>query len=205
MITTNLFSRYYWMLLLSLFSLDAVAVDCDDKSPAYIKNGEKYFDIDTNPDFTKDQISSIRKIFKMIKKSRLTGDMTIRECMTDNDITTRINHTYNIKAEYQSDDVGLPNIIMHLHETLSNTESDETFSPFDRGDNIKIEEIKDNVIMFSQKHRKTFYYKYHTRTNLIEDISAIRVDKNKIEYFKLRYLNGYFGSETHMLLKNNHY
>ena len=196
MMKKNLF-RYVFIVAVSLYPLSAAAAECDEKSPNYIQQGEKYYDIKEVNDLTREQKIAVKKLFSSIKR-KLTGSGSIAVCVARDGSQEKQITTEKYTAGFVMQPDGKITISIHAEKLENKTTYNVIFELFGDDNVFVIKEITGNSMEVFSKRR--IPSNRSRGTILHEKIIKISVNKRLLNIKSTRYINGYFAQEYHRTL-----
>lgn len=180
------------LVLLLASSPVAYAIDCQEKSPNYIKQKEKYFDLTDAKPLTRSQRDAVKNIFNPLK-SRLTGTGTLTYCKGKSEDYKVITVKEKIKMQYRIQSNGALTIDLDIENLKKKSSYSETIQAFSSGANFKLDSISDNSITMIEKLRRAYPNGF---SRLIERIATITVNDGKLDLQITQYHNGYFADSV---------
>ena len=193
----NRWIRLASALLLTALSFNAFAFNCNEKSPTFIKEGDKYFNLSNAKSLTKKQKASAKRLFSSLKK-RLKGKGVITSCIEENGRTKKIHSSERLTAEVDFQPNGRFEILLEVYNKKDKTTFDESLVFFDdNGFNSLIKQT-----------RKSFSFNYKIR-NLIrgrpggfnEKFITLSVNRGVLTIETHSFYNGYFAYSTKRVLR----
>ena len=192
MLLKSFYIKLTYALLLASLSLNAFAFDCNEKSPTFIKEGDKYFNLSNTKSLTKKQKASVKRIFSPLKK-RLKGKSVVTSCEEIEGKTTKIISAEILSAEVGFQPDGRLDIRLEAYNKKYKTNVNETLNYFgDEGFNSLIKQTK-----------KSFSFSYKIR-HLIrgrpggfhERFITLGVKNGTLTIDTQSFYNGYFAYST---------
>jgi len=184
------FVKFFLLSFLTILPFCVYAGNnCNEASPNFIKNGDKYYEIEEAERLTKKQLIAVRKILKPLKK-RLKGKGITTKCVGEENNQTKINIKEKLLANLDIQPDGRVSIETEISEPENREETHESLDLFGTNDNYTLTGLTKNSI--------SLVYKWRVRrgngaATLYERIIKLRV-KNRVLYIdSTHYLNGYFG------------
>ena len=196
----NLWTKSASALLLASVSFNAFSFSCNEKSPAFIKEGDKYFNLSNTTQLTpltEKQKKSVKRVFSPLKK-RLKGKGTVFDCIEENGKIKEERSTERLSAEVDFQPSGQLDIQLEVYRKKDKTvfiESQKYFA--NEGFNSLIKQT-----------RKSFSFNYKTR-NLIgrgvggfnEKFITLSVNGGVLTIETYSFYNGYFTHSSKRVLR----
>lgn len=197
MIFKNLCPRLVFALLLASLSFNTFAFSCNEKSPTFIKEGDKYFNLSETQSLTKKQKARVKRIFSPLKK-RLKGKGVITGCVEENGKTKKIHSSERLSAEVEFQPNGRLDIQLEVYSKKDKTTFSESLNYFgDDGFNSLIKQTK-----------KGFSFSYKIRSiirgrpgGFNEKFITLSVNKGILTIDSQNFYNGYFTYSTKRILR----
>jgi len=183
--------------LMLMISAKVFAVQCNEKSQAFIDEGDTYFNIDKASLLTASQSKHIQNIFKKFMK-RVEGKKLFTECVIEDAKSIPQTKKYKIKGRMKSAfDGGYS--LEFTEELLSRNFYHERLNTyFNPGQYVLIKNLTPNGFELTAKYKKVQGFR---RTVHIEENTVFTVVDNALLINSVSYVNGYFGSETIIRIK----
>lgn len=189
MLFKNLYLTFVFILLIPINY--ANAVDCNDKSPNFIKQGDNYYNMQSPTKLSRKQKSEIKEILSSVK-SRLTGTGVITECKGLNEDIHKVIVKEKITSEYRLQSDGRIMIDLDIFNLKKKAKYDETLYLFGASnDTYVLQDINNNSITAVYKWRKT---RNKVGMPLNEKIVKLTVNEGVLNIDIINYINGYFAS-----------
>jgi hypothetical protein len=199
MSTKNILSQFLFILSITFIPFNASAVNCNDKSKSFIKEGEKYYNMKEEKSLTRKQKRSVKEVFSTLK-SRLKGHSSIMYCKGPVKNTKKVFEKENITAEFDISTDSGPLFDLDIHNVQKNSDYREKINYFGR-DKFKVNKISGNNLNVTYKYNKRIKASNGAmRSVLTEKIIDVTVDEGKVKIIVLIYLFGYFASERTIYL-----
>jgi len=196
MLLKDLYIKLTFTLLLASLSFNAFAFSCNEKSPTFIKEGDKYFNLSNAKPLTKKQKASAKRLFSPLKK-RLKGKGVTTSCAEENGKTKKIHISEKLSAEVDFQSNGKLVILLEIYNKKDKTTLNESLVFFgNEGFNSLIKQTK-----------KSFVFNYKIR-NLIrgspsgfnERFITLSVKNGVLTIDTQIFYNGYFAYSTKRIL-----
>jgi len=197
MVFKNLWIKLASTSLLIAVSFNAFAFDCNEKSPAFIKEGDKYFNITNAKSLTKKQKANVTRIFSPLKK-RLKGKGVVTTCIEQEGQTTKVESNEKLSADVKFLSNGQLDIQLEAYDKENKNSSTISLNYF--GDNGYHSLLKQT--------RKSFGFIYKIRTSvrgrpaaLNEKLITLSVNRGVLTIETHDFFNGYFSYSTKRVLR----
>jgi len=184
-----------WLVALTLGVLtsNAFALTCDDKSPSFIKEGDKYFNLDNTKPLTSKQREAVKRIFSSLR-TRLKGKEVVTSCDAQQGIE-KLKLTAQLS--FQSDGVLL--IELEKYDKEIKSTATETLSYFGEGANYTTIKTSKNSIAFNHKLRIV------SSSGVLpfnEKIVKLSVKNGGLTIQIVNFYNGYFAFSRKITLRH---
>jgi len=184
--------KFFLLLFLMIFPFHVYADnDCNEASPNFIKNGDKYYEIEETKlaTLTKEQLITVKKIFAPLRNS-LKGTGTTMKCVGEENNQTKVNIKEKLRANIDVQSDGKILIDIEIFEPKSREEIYESLNFFGDNNNYTLTNLTKNSI--------SLVYKWRVRrgngaVTLYERIIKLTVKNRVLHIHSTHYLNGYFG------------
>jgi len=181
------------MVLMNFYSLNALAAGCDEKSPTYIEQGDKYFDIEEVGGLTNKQKKQIRKIFSSVK-SRLKGSGNTGVCFVGDDGAQKKQlESEKYKAEFSVFSDGAITLSIDAEKLKQRVTYSDTFKFFDGNSLFIIKKITDKSVEAVSKYRVS--RPIGGGSILREEFVTLTVHGKGFKVESTIYINGYYSNE----------
>ena len=179
------------------FSLNTMAVDCEEMSPnlnADVNtNADMYYEISAAGQLTKNQLNRISKFLSLID-GRWEGRGSKSYCVNNK----KKNFVYEIKADVEKHSDGQLIFKFNSLDVASKSLRDETVRFFGSNNLYHITKLTEDSIGLYVKYRRPNANR--KTTSLIEEMIEISGDKKSLKLVSTQYLNGYFAEEFERVL-----
>jgi len=188
------------LLLVGLYSFNVMAASCDEKSPTYVEQGDKYTDIEDVARITEKQKESLKKIFSTVKTNlKGTGSTTV--CFVDeNGKMDKHVEAEKYKAKFSLQDNGVITLSIDAEKLKQGATYNESQTFFNTYSMFVIKKITDNSVEAISKYRisrsaKGTGGKKTTKSILREEIVKLTSHGKGLEIASTTYINGYYSDE----------
>ncbi len=188
------------LVLVGLYSHNVMAASCDEKSPAYVAQGDKYFDIENVAKITEKQKKAIKKIFSRVK-TNLKGKGNTAVCFVgENGKLDKQLEPEKYKAKFSVQADGVISLSIDAEKLKQRVTYNETFTFFNTYSMFVIKKITDNSVEAVSKYRisrsaKGAGGKKITKSILREEIVKLTSHGKGFKIKSTTYVNGYFSNE----------
>ncbi len=188
------------LVLVSFYSFNVMAANCDEKSPAYVEQGDKYFDIEEVAGITDKQKKSIKKIFSSVKL-KLKGKGSTSVCFVgENGKLDKQTEPEKYEAEFSLQPDSAISLSIDAEKLKQRVTYNETLIFFDAGSMFVIKKITGNSVEAVSKHRIPVGGARKAgggvaNSVLREEMVKLTVHGKGLEIKSTVFVNGYFAEE----------
>lgn len=171
------------------FSFNAQALNCEEKSPQLIQQGDEYYNFEENIPLTRQQIKSIETMFSDLNR-RLEGSSVVIECINKNGSFEQIVKVQEIKANVKVESDG--KIVMTLSAYLPSERRgfEEVIEYLNSNSTYILKELTANQMQVISRYRRV---NGAGTSSLHEIVADISVNKDALSIQSTLFINGYFG------------
>ena len=176
-------------VILLVVSSAIFAADCGQKSPRFVEEGDKYYEVAESSGLSDDERKTLNRLAEKIRGD-WSGDGTSLECSGSQLLRTE-------RRDIESDlNINLLNK-EELHITEERLVKPEKIlrrdvaKLFSRWGNAQVDEISETKLVAIEKYRRQAGRR---GTGLWEIVYDLRVSNGELQYTTTRYINGYLSS-----------
>ena len=155
-------------------SADAFAVNCNDKSPYFNKEGDSYYDIEDIDPLTRKQKSKIKELFSRFENKNLVGSRSFINCIGPESSAKKTTTKTELSAELNQQSDGMIVIKIESYDRNKGKTEHINLSYFGDNNPDKIIKLTNNKLVIRCKFRRSV----NRSPCLNEEITEISV-KNK--------------------------
>jgi len=180
------------MVLMSFYSLNVMAASCDEKSPTYVDQGDKYFDIEEVAGITDKQKESIKKIFSKVK-TNLKGTGSTAVCFVgESGKLDKQSEPEKYKARFSLQPDSSITLSINAEKLKQRVTYNEILMFFGAGNMFVIKKITKNSVAAVSKYRIS---RSAAKSILREEFIKLTAHGKGLKIESTTYINGYFSDE----------
>jgi len=177
-------AKFISAIMLMAVSLSATAIECNQQSPNYIKEGDAYFDIPQADPLSSQQQAEISRLFSAFQGRRLKGNGTVTECFGPEKSPRMVVTQEDISAEIQKLSGGKLVIGFEVSNRKKKVSHNETLKLFGDKNQYQLIELTNNELKLRSRLR--------IRKHMDEELVDISIKNNSLVIDVTRFVNGYF-------------
>jgi len=184
--------------IMLLISAKAFAVQCNEKSQAFISEGDAYYDTNSAPELTKEEKNKIVALFNL-KTNRLRGGGVSSDCTLPENESKKISTRLNASGVLNISSNGEVHIDLEVEKIAKKETTLERLVFFSKSAYSEILNLTDSSVVVRTKYRNKSGA--HGGVYLVEEITAITVSETGVDINLNRYINGFYTNDRSLRLK----
>jgi hypothetical protein len=174
-------------------SSNVFAVNCNDKSPYFEKEGDSYNEIEDVKPPTKKQKSKLNELFSRFENKSLTGSRSLINCVGPEGSAKKTTTKTELTAKLEQLSDGKIVINVETYDRKRKTTRDINLSYFGSNGREKIIKLTSNKLKIRGKYRQ--------RAEINEEITNISVKSRKMTIVTTAYRYGRFAYKSTIKLQ----
>jgi hypothetical protein len=169
-------------------SSNVFAVNCNDKSPYFEKEGDSYNEIEDVKPPTKKQKSNLNELFSRFENKSLTGSRSLINCIGPESAAKKTTTKTELTAELEQLSNGKVVINIESYNRKKRTTGDINLSYFGTNSPDRIIKLTNNKLEIRSKFRQ--------RAEINEEVTKISVKSRKLTIVTTSYRFGRFAYKS---------
>ncbi|MDH5516807.1 MAG: hypothetical protein OEY36_03180 [Gammaproteobacteria bacterium] len=184
-------------VVIMFVSVNAQALDCEEKSPGLIQLGDDYYNLEQNIALTRQQKAGVTALFSALNH-HLQGTAVVIDCVNNNGSFQQISQNQQLKATVNVDADGKVAIALNVYIPDQKNGFDEIIEYLNANTTYLLNELTDSKMQVVTKFRRV---NSANLSSLHETVADIQVDNGVLNIRSTLYINGYFGQSRTFQLK----